>query len=153
MEIQIVMINDDRTGRLKRRTVNVEGFARAVGEKAAQTDKTIISAEHGGTVCNSYGYAAETEVCVCVALAVPGGAVVAVYAGQIQANKATLAGAAGACLPVARPVFDWRYGDKLADAARCATIAEACADLVSAGVPADLLKTPQELIYLGKVGA
>ena len=136
-----------------RRFQQIRRNASAVGEKAAQTDKTIISAEHGGTVCNSYGYAAETEVCVCVALAVPGGAVVAVYAGQIQANTATVAGAAGACLPVARPVFDWRYGDKLADAARCATIAEACADLVSAGVPADLLKTPQELIYLGKVGA
>jgi hypothetical protein len=82
---------------------------------ASDRKRDTFVAKHGGTVCNSYGYRAETECAVAVALYTESGITVAIFASQIPANKATLSGVARACLPFAVPLFDKRYssGKKL----------------------------------------
>lgn len=146
MSVSVVMINDDRTGRLKARTVNIDYLVKQAAEQCEKTGRVVIKAGHGGTVCNSYGYRAETECAVAVAIPeervdgdrchFTGNVTVAVYASQLPANKTTLSGVAGKCLPVAVPVFDWRYNDASTNAARKATIAEVVRDLEQATIVA-----------------
>lgn len=130
--MKLEIINDERTGRLKARTVNVAALSAEAAEKAAQTGKATVQVDHGGTVCNCYGYPAETEAALVVAVPGPDGVRVAVYATQIPANKATYGGAAEACLKGARAIFDERYGEGATKAAIKAVIAEAKADLDAA---------------------
>lgn len=126
-EIKVIICDDERTGRLKARTIGLQQLAQKAAEIAIEKKRTIFRAVHGGTVCNTYGYPAETECAVAVALYSDTEIKVAVYAAQIPANKTTLSGVARACLPVAVPVFDHRYGDGKTQAARKAAIEEVTA--------------------------
>ena len=63
---------------------------------------------HGGSVANAYRYPADTEAAL--GLASPAGLVV-VWMARLPANKVTLGGAANACLPGTRALFDGRYGE------------------------------------------
>jgi len=110
-----VLVDDERTGRLKSRTISLEYIAGRVRQLASERKRDTFFALHGGTVCNTYGYRAETECAVAVALYTDSGITVAIFAAQIPANKATMSGVARACLPVAMPIFDDRYssGKKL----------------------------------------
>jgi len=106
---EYVLVDDERTGRLKARTISLEYIANRVMQLATERKRDTFLAKHGGTVCNSYGYRAETECAVAVAIYSDAGITVAIFAAQIPANKATLSGVARACLPVAMPIFDDRY--------------------------------------------
>ncbi len=81
--------------RLVRRRVDEDGAIRScIDRLAGDPTKTMAwSVSHGGSVCNSYGYPAETEYVV--ACAVRNGSVVYAYrwVGRMPANKCTIAGA------------------------------------------------------------
>lgn len=79
----------------------------------------VIRVAHGGTVCNSYKWRADTEVCGVVAF--PDGRVYRSY-GRIPANKATLRGAAMALWGEGAP-WDGRCGSERQLAGRRAIIA------------------------------
>ena len=126
-DIKVIICDDERTGRLKARTIRLSGLAQEAAENAIAEKRSIFRAVHGGTVCNTYGYPAETECAVAVALYSDTEIKVAIYAAQIPANKTTFSGVARACLPVAVPVFDHRYGDGKTQEARKAAIEEVTA--------------------------
>lgn len=93
--------------RLRARRLNPDGIAISALATAAQSGRLAVVAKHGGSVKNSYGYAADTECAVAVAH--PDGRC-ALWFGRAPANKVTLGGAAASCLPCASPLFDARYG-------------------------------------------
>jgi len=132
MTTQIKIISDKRTGRIKARTVNLDRLAAEAAESAAAKGRPVCMARHGGDVCNSYGYPAETEAAVVVAIPHDGNVVVACYATQVPANKVSLSGvAAHAVGSFARPVWDNRYGDDENKSAKSQLI---CRAMVDAGV-------------------
>lgn len=101
------------TPRLRVRRINEEGVCARASKEAKLRGGPVVQCCHGGTVCNSYGYRANTEVLVVVAF--PEGIVV--YAGgRATANKVTLRGAAEAAWswPGAGAAFDARLppGDR-----------------------------------------
>lgn len=93
--------------RLRVRKANVEAVISIVRDDALKRKDWSFYSSHGGSVANKYGYPAETEVVF--AAGDPSGNVV-VFCERLPANKVTLGGAAAACLPCARPLFDRRYG-------------------------------------------
>lgn len=105
----------------------------------------IVAVHHGGTVANSYGYRASTE-CVLVAASPIGE--VALWYGVVSANRATLAGAAHACLPVAGDAFDKRCGDDRKAAARALVIKTARALFGYGSTSDDVAVARAELIEL-----
>ena len=80
--------------RLRVRRVDEGALAKRV-RSLATDGKLHAQVEHGGTVCNSYGYRADTEA----ALAVSDGRITVVFMSRVPANKATKYGAANACVP------------------------------------------------------
>lgn len=134
----IHFIRDSRSGRLRARTVSL----RALAQRAAQSlaGKSAMRCAHGGSVNNSYGYPADSECAVVVALRRRADDVdihVACYAAQAPANKITLGGAAAAAAG-AREIWDHRYSDAARAQAKCALLVQARADIeyVLAGEPA-----------------
>lgn len=108
VEQRVRTVRDDRTHRLRARTVDTDSVAVRVSAHAMAAGSPAYLVRHGGGVANSYGYPAETE-CV-VAVGLPNGNV-AVWASQTSANKVTLAGAARAAVgPVAGDLWDGRTG-------------------------------------------
>lgn len=105
------IIGDTRTHRIRARRVGCDRHARRAAELAA-TSKLGRgwSGGHGGSVCNSYGYPADTESCIAVAVTIAGTIHVAIYAAQLPANKVTVGGAIDAALPGARALADCRFG-------------------------------------------
>ena len=79
--------------RLRVRRVNEQALAARTCAKAID-GRLHAEVEHGGTVCNSYGYKADTEA----ALAISNGRITVVIMSRISANKATKFGAANACV-------------------------------------------------------
>lgn len=129
MQTIIKIINDERTGRLKARTIDLSRLAAEAAESAIATNKPVMIARHGGDVCNSYGYPAETEGAVAVAIPHEGAVVVACYATQLAANKVTCSGVAAKCVGnFARPLWDSRYGDAATKAAKSKLLCEALVD-------------------------
>lgn len=101
-----VIAADEFTGRrLRARRVDEDYFARWTAERAEEVSDWVFDVNHGGDVCNSYGYRAETE-CV-LAVSDPFGNVV-FWVGRADANKITKRKAAEACLPGAGDLFDER---------------------------------------------
>lgn len=98
------------TKRLRVRYVDEGALAEETRTAAIACGAWRASARHGGTVCNTYGYSAETEAALCVSDT--SGRVVTWGGKRIPANKATLSGVAGATLPACRPIFDHRYGSQ-----------------------------------------
>jgi len=92
--------------RLRVRRVDEGALAKRV-RSLATDGKLHAQVEHGGTVCNSYGYRADTEA----ALAVSDGRITVVFMSRVPANKATKFGAANACVPGAGAVWHSRLGD------------------------------------------
>ena len=92
--------------RLRVRRVDEGALAKRV-RSLATDGKLHAQVEHGGTVCNSYGYRADTEA----ALAVSDGRITVVFMSRVSANKATKFGAANACVPGAGAVWHSRLGD------------------------------------------
>lgn len=107
---KVVRVNDDRNTRRRTRRVDSIGVAEDAARKAGETGRTTIVCRTGGGVANAYRYPALTDAVLAVAVCRNGGVCVAVWATEIPANKATNGGAAAACVPAARPVFDFRYG-------------------------------------------
>jgi len=109
--------------RLRARRVNEELVARWAAEEATQHGIWHLELDHGGTVANNYGYAAETEWAV--AISDPEGNV-KLWCGRIAANKVTKGGVVAQVHPSLRPLFDGRYCDaeRLAAVDRLATIHE-----------------------------
>ena len=104
---QITIIEDHRNPRQRTRLVALEHMAKIASHRATKSGAPVTDCEHGGTVANAYNYPASTEAVVVVAF--PSGQV-AVWTATIPANKATLSGAAVACLgDWVRPVWDNRY--------------------------------------------
>jgi hypothetical protein len=87
---------DNRTGRLRARTVNADSCARRVAARALVSGRAYYCT-HGGSVANAYGYAAATEGVLAAAVYDAGSNVVRVkvYGGELAANKVTAAGVAG----------------------------------------------------------
>ncbi len=131
---KVVVISDERSGRLRARTVDVGDLARSVAVDVIEKNKPSIRCRIGGTVCNSYGYSADTECAIAVAFPTyreEGGEqiVVAIYASQVPANKATRGGCAESCLTGTRPIWDKRYSSEAKEKAREYLINEAIKDL------------------------
>jgi hypothetical protein len=105
-------IHDKRSGRLRTRTVNVERLAHEAAEMTEKDGQDCYMVDDGGGVCNSYGYRAESEVCLIVAVRIAGTTHVAWWAAQIPANKITPCGAASACVPCAAPIWDGRCNEE-----------------------------------------
>ena len=122
----------DGTGasrRLRARRVDEHDLARAAQLRAIATGGAAADVDHGGTVANAYGYSAQTEAALVAAL--PDGRCV-IWLRRIPANKATLRGAAEACLAGAGAGWDGRCGEARKIAAR---------DLVGLGHASELLMT------------
>lgn len=88
----------DGRNTLKARTIDFQSLIDDACKKAIESEREYaIKVKHGGTVCNSYGYEAWTEVGFAVAVRVRIGTadVLIVYAraGIAPANKCTLTGA------------------------------------------------------------
>ena len=99
-------IRHDFTGsRLRVRRVDTDKLVASAIAQAAFEGKPRVDVEHGGEVANSYGYRAETEAALVVAF--PDGSHV-LWTARVPANKVTWAGAASACCPVARDLYDGR---------------------------------------------
>lgn len=96
--------------RLRARRVSEDSFARWVAERAKRADDWVYDVTHGGSVCNSYGYKADTE-CL-LAVSDPFGNVLC-FPGRARANKVSERGAANACLEGAGLLFDLRVKDDL----------------------------------------
>lgn len=131
--MKVFVIDDERTGKIRVRSVNTDSLVREVAEDAAKSKHgRAYIVQHGGTVCNSYGYPAATEAVVVVAIRDESGEVnVAVYATQIRANKATLGGVMSNCLGYAfAPVCDDRFSVTARKAATKALYKKAAEDML-----------------------
>lgn len=95
--------------RLRVRRIDEAAFARRMANLAIERGDWVFEVEHGGSVCNSYGYRADTE-CV-LAVSDPFGNVV-YWTGRAPANKVTNRSAANACFPHAAVLFDGRVTSK-----------------------------------------
>lgn len=95
-------------GRLRVRRVNETRIAEQAAQTAAKNGRPSIKASDGGDVANCYGYPAETEGIVAVALDAE---TVVVFGARLPANKVTLSGVAGAACNSAWPLFDGRVTD------------------------------------------
>jgi hypothetical protein len=84
--------------------VDENALAAKVRAQAVTSGQLTTEVEHGGTVCNSYGYKADTEV----ALAISDGRMTVVFMSRVSANKATKCGGANACIPGSG--FVWHGG-------------------------------------------
>lgn len=114
VKVKVEIILDERSGRLKARTVCAERLARDAAEDCQKKRRPVMWCRFGGSVCNSYGYPAETECALAVAIPTYGEdgsdeIVVAVYCNQVPANKVTRGGCAESCLPGSRPIWDSRF--------------------------------------------
>lgn len=110
--ITVIVASEDPTpSRVRQRTVaGPEWYGTDLARKALATGEWQATCEHGGTVPNSYRYPAETSTVVAVAS--PDGTVVVWYGRRIPANKATLSGAAAACLSRIAAIWDGRVGEQ-----------------------------------------
>lgn len=109
--------------RLRVRRVNEQAFAESAAAEAQAERRIVIRVIHGGAVANTYGYRAETEAALVVAL--PSGHA-ALWCARLPANKVTYRGAAEACLAGTGDIFDGRTGKaRTAEATGIATIAAA----------------------------
>lgn len=119
-----IIYADDRTSatltgrRLRVRRVDEHALAARAVERCIEIGKPAIRCEHGGDVNNSYGYRAETEGVLAVAL---DPATVVIWAKRLNANKVTLSGAAG-CYGY---LFDGRTNDETKRAVRERLVADA----------------------------
>jgi hypothetical protein len=95
--------------RLRTRKVDEVCLAKSTARRAIEQSDWFIDVEHGGTVCNSYGYKADTECALAVSN--PFGVVV-YWTGRCSANKATYRKAADVCFPGAGDLFDERVKDE-----------------------------------------
>lgn len=110
MSYKIHVISDHRSLRIRVRRVPTDWHAERAAEQAAENDGRGISVGHGGSVANCYGYYADTEGCVAVAVTIDGELHVAIYANQLAANKVTHSGVLARCLgEYARPCADERF--------------------------------------------
>lgn len=97
-------------GRRRARTIGreaIERMAEDVRATALATGAWAHDADHGGSVPNCYGYPAITTGALVVSD--PAGRVV-VWMCSRPANKVTLSGVVGSCVPGAHPLYDHRYG-------------------------------------------
>lgn len=101
--------------RLRVRRVDEKAVIGCARADARTSGKPVIQVGHGGDVANAYKWPAETETILVVAF--PNGDVWG-EVNRVPANKVTLAGAAEAAIPEARPLFDGRYGKAKKDKAR-----------------------------------
>lgn len=128
--MKLLTISDTSTGRIRVRQVATTTMAEKAAAKALETGKPAMRCAHGGDVCNTYGYPAETECAVVVAIPMRGDVYVAAYKGQRAANKVTLSGAAAEAFgEAARPIWDDRYGEASTATAWRAVVATATADI------------------------
>lgn len=108
MSVTLYRIEDSRTGKIRVRCTSDQYQIDQAAEKAAATGKPSVRCQHGGAVCNSYGYPAQTEAVLVVAIPRGAHVMVALYGAQLSANKVTLCGAANACVSGAGLLFDGR---------------------------------------------
>ena len=102
-----------RLTNLRARTIDADGVMQRVAQEA-MTSGLSVRVCHGGTVPNSYGYQARTEVLGIVAGVVDKTLYLRWRSSTIPANKVTLGGAASATLGEwARCGFDSRFRRKL----------------------------------------
>ena len=115
--ITTIIVEDDRSHKLKARTVDIDQLVRDLVESEAW-----IKVRHGGSVANCYGYPAYTEC----ATAIQVGMVVLVWATELTANKVSYSGVARATVGRgAHIIFDYRYNKVNKDEARKAVKAYA----------------------------
>lgn len=91
--------------RLRVRRLHENVIASLAASAAIKTNKWQFLVEHGGDVCNSYGYPADTECCL--AISDPCGNVV-IWMSRTSANKVTKRRAAYECIAIAGDLFDIR---------------------------------------------
>jgi hypothetical protein len=122
VRVERVAGHDGRSGRLRTRTVDADRYASKAAAEAVVIGRSWV-ATHGGSVANSYGYAAETEGVLAAAVYDTTANVVRVrvWAGQLPANKVTTGGVCG--LFGFRDLADDRVGAFRREAARQAVYA------------------------------
>ena len=99
-----------------RRVTWSEYHSQELAKKARASGGWHFHVEHGGAVANAYKYPATTSTLLAVAS--PEGMVVVWYGTLINANKASLCGAANACVAGAGDLFDGRTGKARKERAR-----------------------------------
>lgn len=113
--MEIVHPNPDdpllyRRHRLRVRRLDDHHLVRLASENFLRRDGPLVVVQHGGGVVKAYGYPAETEGAVAVALSE---SVVIVWGARVDAHEVTLSRVVEAAIPVAsrltRPAFDKRY--------------------------------------------
>lgn len=100
--------------RLRVRRVHIEDVALEAAKKSILRGRAVSVVQYGGSVCNSYGYRAETEG----VLAVAHQGVALVWLNRLGANKVSFAGVVGKAVEALRPLYDERYGPGKTEAAR-----------------------------------
>lgn len=118
IDYTIIYANDRTRATLTGRRLYVRRVDEESVAKRARESDTRISCEHGGTVCNGYGYPADTEAVLAVAVTPY---VVVLWAHRIAANKATLCGAAGSY----GDLYHGRVGAERTEATRRRLLADA----------------------------
>lgn len=102
-----ILVQGGAGPRLRVRRVDELSAGRGAAELARSTGRPAFLVVHGGSVCNNYGYQANTEYAV--ARALPDGRVL-VQVGRLPANKVTHGGCAGQVSEYLRVFYDDRYG-------------------------------------------
>jgi hypothetical protein len=94
--------------RLIVRRVNEVALADETAKDALAEGQWKARVAHGGSTAKAYRHKADTEAALAVAN--PAGLVV-VWMAKLPASNVTKSGAANACLPGTRALFDPRYGE------------------------------------------
>lgn len=92
-----------------RRVDEREAMRSCVVAALAKPGHVAAAAHHGGSVANSYGWPAETEAVVALAVVVDGWLWIAMDSGRLPANKVTRYGVASMS-PVTAPYADLWHG-------------------------------------------
>lgn len=124
----VVNVEDLRTSKLRVRRLDVEGVVAEAVADVVRDGKPVVIATHGGSVCNNYGYYAETDGVAVCAIPHAGLIYVKAVAVNLPANKVTVGGVAARC-GFSRAPFDGRFGRAAAKAALSRTLAEVSAEM------------------------
>lgn len=106
----LVIVDRRPESRRRARVIGDSDIRRMAGEvrnRALDHGAWAHDAMHAGSVPNCYGYPASTDGML--AVSDPDGRVV-VWILTLPANKVTLSGVVGGCVPGAHPLYDLRFG-------------------------------------------
>lgn len=122
------------------RRIDEDTIAEVTAMTCVSRGEDYITADHGGSVANKYGYPAQTECAITVALRAE--RMVLQWCDRAPANKVTYSGVARACLgsmcPHASDIWDGRTNEETTQAGRAALFAFARQQIFDLRIAAEL---------------